>query len=252
MSPSLRVSRAITVCVLIALFVGSGVTAVSGQQSASDERPTDNVTQRLTVDVDSGSIATVRVIVAYPARTVDEAAAAENGSLDPPWFQPEERIQKIFDEHADEDDELPNGSVAMYHKETLSGRSPPNSDHGWILLQYKTGWYGYVDPGENLTVDRTYANALDEGWELQIVAPSSWEPATVNGDPVVEPTGHTGTSYTWRVRDDLPDVLLAFDQPGRSTEPEDDIPLGIASGAVFVLVALSLTVLVLIRRQSVR
>lgn len=237
-------------CVLTVLLVGSGATAVSGQQSGLEERPTDNATERLTVDIDPESTTgTFRVFIAYPARTADEATAAKNESLDPSWFRPEDRVQQIFDARADGDDELPKGSFSVHHEQSLSGRTPSNPDHGWILLRYETAWYGYVDPGEDLTVDRTYANALEEGWELQLITPRSWEPATVNGDPVVEPSGQTGTSYTWRVTDDAPDVLLAFDRPVTATETDDGIPLGITGGAVFALMALSVAVLVSIGRQ---
>lgn len=251
-TPLVRVARMLVVCVLVVLLVGSGVAAASGQQSVLEERPTDDATQRLTVNVDRKSTTgTVRVFVACPARTADEATAAKNESLEPSWFRPEDRVRKIFDARADGDDELPKGSFSVHHEQSLSGRTPSNPDHGWILLQYETAWYGYVDPGENLTIDRTYANALEEGWELQLITPRSWEPATVHGDPVVEPSGQTGTSYAWQVMDDTPDVLLAFDQPMTATETTDGIPLGNSGGAVVALSALSVAVLVLIRRQEV-
>lgn len=243
MTVSLPPPRLVLVAVVVLATVVAGAASAADQQSIPEERPTEDVTQRLTVDVDPESTTgTFRVFIAYPARTAGEADAAKNESLDPAWFRGDERIQEIYDAHADDGDELPEGSLSVRHEQSLSGRSPSDPEHGWIILQYETAWYEFVDPGETLTIDSAYVNALDRGWELQVITPSSWEPETVDGDPVVEPSGQTATSYRWDVGSDLPETLLAFDSPVTTTTTETTTPFGIAGGIISTTVALLLVV----------
>lgn len=215
------------------------------------ERPTENVTERLVVSVDPDTTtATLRVIVFYPARTDVEAAKAANGTLDPGWFQGQERIQRIFDAASDHGDSLANGSTSVTHAETLSGRTPSEPEYGWVRISYETAWYGYLEGETDLRIDDAYLAQLDDGWELHVAIPTEWEPSTVAGDPVQEPTGQQLTRYRWTITSDLPSPLLVVEDPVTTQESEDS-PLGSAGGLVPALVAL-LAVLAVTRALSAR
>ncbi|WP_226481714.1 hypothetical protein [Natrinema amylolyticum] len=167
-------------------------------------------------------------------------------TLDPEWFAGPERVQRIFNETADDTDNLTTGSLLVYHTSSVhtTPGSPdtgslPDAEHGWVMIQQRIWWDNYVETDENVSIGRAHTQALNESGELHVITPESWEPTTLNGDPVVRGTGHTRLRYVWWLSGDDPDLLLEFESP---TEPRDDSQgfAGIPVTLVAILLAVGL------------
>lgn len=151
----------------------------------------------------SGRSATLTVRVWYPARSETEAKRAENGTLDPAWFDGDGRIRRIFNVTAGRNDRLTETGTSALHSDRLSGRVPSTPRHGWIVLEHSVGWINYLGPEDRIVVGQQYLDALDEDWTLVVWTPADWTPSRVNGDPVRAGASH-GVSYRWTVGDSSP------------------------------------------------
>ena len=246
-------------CVMLLILAGSIATAAQPgpmnpeQASAAttqlSEAPTENVTRQLRLSVSRGSDkATVSVVIAYPARSDTEATLAANGTLNRSWFDGRHLVHRIHNQTADSTETLTTTDESLRYEEIswAGGRGDPQAEHGWVILRYEAVWESFVSPDDDIVVDETYGDVLENSssgseWALRVEVPQSWEPTTVGGGVVVEPTGQTATRYRWNDIRTVSGPFLILESP-LATPTSEDGAVGPTGGVlvtivVFVLVA---------------
>lgn len=236
---------------VLALLLGAPATGALTGGAAVDDTPAQSVpgepsetyARGLTVDLQYGSTtASVKVSLAYAARSEREAAAAQNGTLDVPWFGGRQRVERLFNRTADSDDSLSEGSTWVGHTDRLARSDvgdDPSPEHGWVLVEYSVAWYGFAAVGEDVVVGRHYAAVFHDDWDLTLVVPNTWEPTTLDDDAEVISSERSGTEYYWEMIDNDSHPLVAFDAPVRPTETDAEAPLGVSGGVVLAVVSIS-------------
>ncbi|WP_158413124.1 hypothetical protein [Halorhabdus tiamatea] len=218
----------------------------SDNSSIRTEPPSEAVGGRLWVHSfdDGSSSATFNVRVDYPARSQAEAEAARNGSFNPDWYDGQQRVQRIFQQTADEEDSLEHVTnksrlvSTNYYTDEVT-----EAEYGWVELRTEVTWDNYVEPGEDLVIGPAYHRSLANSstgaaWTLEVNVHESWEPSVVNGEPHTQPVGHVLWGYTWENVTSQTGTLLAFDSPITETTTDASGPFGLAGGTVLTGIAI--------------
>lgn len=243
----------VVACAALAVTAGPAIAAGQPQPSLQSggialqrTAPTENVTRTVQVDFYDGSTrGEFEVSVVYHARSATEAAAARNGSLNPAWFDGEQRLQQLLAETGADASALQDGTQSVDHRESLSVVGEPNRspDHGWVILEYEATWEEYITPGEDLVIGDAYQSAFADStagaeWRFHVVLPSDWRVSTVNGEPVERPSGQTATAYRWSDIRQPSMPFLVVESPVAPPTTGADGSLGPASGVLVTVVAL--------------
>ena len=226
----------------------------SDNSSFRTEPPSEAVGGRLWVHSfdDGSSSATFNVRVGYPARSQAEAEAARNGSFNPEWYDGLQRVQRIFQQTADEEGSL----EYVVNKSKLVSTNHytdevTEAEYGWVDLETRVRWYSYVEPGDDLVIGPAYHRSLANSstgavWTLEVNVHESWEPSVVNGEPRTQPVGHVLWGYTWENVTSQTGTLLEFDTPiPEETTTDTSGPFGVAGGLFLTGLAFTLVIVLL-------
>lgn len=185
-------------------------------QETSGETPSE-IYNRFTASFDDQrTTGRFEVVAVYPAQSAAEADAAESGDLSiPEWYTGPERVREIFVDTASQDDRLRMENTTAHRSywpdtDQLSVEDP---EHGWIVVKTDVWWYNYSEPEENITIGQEYIEALGPGWDIQVIAPSEWEPTAINGNPGTQLEGQKATEYRWQLTGNESLPLIEFDSP---------------------------------------
>jgi len=161
--------------IMVSVAAGTGVSA----DAANGSEPQDASRQaEVYVSEASGSdhefVMNVTWVVVYDASSTEEVNEAQNGTLDPSWYDGETALRAIASEY-------PGSEVEYY--DPVVRYTPSSEEHGTISITTGLTIRGlFADSQKTVVIGPTIGEHLSTGDRIRLIPRNGVEPDSVNTD----------------------------------------------------------------------